>query len=81
MTGTLKRKINKKNHPIIFVDIKNRDGPKPSPLASFSVSGFKQKQHFLNIDKFKVPISSQSPKDTFLISTFPSFSTLVSLVG
>ena len=81
MTGTLKRKINKKNHPIIFVDIKNNDGPKPSPLASFSVSGLIQKQHFLNIDKFKVPISSQSPKDTFLITSFPSISSLVSFVG
>jgi hypothetical protein len=56
----LNKKRNKKNHPIIFVDIKKSDGPNPRLFARFSVFGLTQMQIFLKIDKLKVPISSQS---------------------
>jgi hypothetical protein len=68
----LNRKRNKKNHPIILVDIKNRDGPNPRLFARFSVFGLMQKQIFLNRDKCKVPISSHSPYDLFFITSYPS---------
>jgi hypothetical protein len=67
----LNRKRNKKNHPIILVDIKNRDGPNPRLFARFSVFGFMQKQIFFNRDKCKVPISSHSPYDLFFITSYP----------
>jgi hypothetical protein len=68
----LNRKRNKKNHPIILVDIKNRDGPNPRLFARFSVFGLMKKQIFLNRDKFKIPISSHSPYDLFFITSYPS---------
>jgi hypothetical protein len=68
----LNRKRNKKNHPIILVDIKNKDGPNPRLFARFSVFGLMQKQIFLNRDKCKIPISSHSPYDLFSITSYPS---------